>query len=123
MKNKHDIRLFIALTWVISFAFIWCFFYLLLPRHKFKEQLDIIEKHVIESRWDEARVSMDKLKEIYEGNRTIIQINNGTEAFVTFDSMIGQLDDAIENKQELAGEFIGGLRNYTDFVMKAFAGP
>lgn len=123
MKNKHDIRLFIALTWVISFVFMWCFFYLLLPRNRFNEQLDIIEKNVIESQWDEARVSMDELKKIYERNRTIIQINNGTEAFVTFDSMIGQLDDAIKNKQELAGEFIGGLRYYTDFVIKAFAGP
>lgn len=123
MKNKHDIRSFIVLTWVISFLFIYCLFSILLPRHRFKEQLDIIEKNIIESRWDKARVSMDELKKIYEGNRAIIQVNNATEAFITFDSMIGQLDDAVENKQEAAKEYIGGLRYYADFVMKAFAGP
>jgi hypothetical protein len=123
IKNKNDMRLAIAITWVISFAFMWIIFNAFLPKNEFNMELNQIEKSVEIKDWKQAKKSMEGLKRIYNTNRTLIQANNATEILTTFEFAIGQLDISIQHEQASALEYIGGLRASLDFVMKAFPGP
>ncbi|WP_291639875.1 hypothetical protein [Clostridium sp.] len=116
-------RLAIAITWVISFAFMWIVFNALLPENEFNMKLDQIEKSVEIKDWKQAKKSMEELKKIYDKNVILIQTNNATEILTTFEFAIGQLDISIQHEQNAALEYIGGLKSSLDFVMKAFSGP
>ena len=123
IKNKSDMRLPIAITWVISFAFMWIVFNALLPENQFKMELNQIEKSVEIKDWKQAKRSMKELKRIYNENRILIKANNATEILTTFEFAIGQLDISIQHEQSAALEYIGGLKSSLEFVMKAFSGP
>ena len=123
MKNNNDMRLAIGITWVISFSVMWVTFNAFLPINEFDIQLNQIEKSVTAKDWDQAKKSMEKLKRIYNRKRILIQSNNSTEVFTTFNYTIGQLDISIQHEQEYALEYIGGLKSSLNFVMKAFSGP
>jgi hypothetical protein len=123
IKNKNDMRLAIAITWVISFAFMWIIFNAFLPKNEFNIELNQIEKSVEIKDWKQAKKSMEELKRIYNKNRTLIQANNATEILTAFEFAIGQLDISIQHEQDAALEYIGGLKSSLDFVMKAFPGP
>ncbi|MGH4117457.1 hypothetical protein [Clostridium sp.] len=123
IKNKNDMRLAIAITWVISFAFMWIMFNAFLPKNEFNIVLNQIEKSVEIKDWKQAGKSMEDLKRIYNKNRILIQTNNATDILTTFEFAIGQLDISIVHEQNAALEYIGGLKSSIDFVMKAFSGP
>jgi hypothetical protein len=123
IKNKNDMRLAIAITWVISFAIMWFIFNAFLPKNEFKMELNQIEKSVEIKDWKQAKKSMEELKRIYNKNRILIQTNNATEILTTFEFAIGQLDISIQHEQDASLEYIGGLRSSLEFVMKAFSGP
>jgi len=123
IKNKNDMRLAIAITWVISFAFMWIIFNAFLPKNEFNMELNQIEKSVEIKDWKQAKKSVEELKKIYSKNRILIQANNATKILTTFEFAIGQLDISIQHEQNAALEYIGGLRYSLDFVMKAFPGP
>ncbi|MBU3191124.1 hypothetical protein K9O30_17680 [Clostridium bowmanii] len=123
MKNNNDMRLAIGITWVISFTVMWIIFNAFLPRIEFNLQLNQIEKSVSIKDWNQAKKSMEKLKSIYNRKRILIQSNNSTEIFTTFEFTLGQLDISIRHEQDYALEYIGGLKSSLNFVMKAFCGP
>ncbi|MCB2314222.1 DUF4363 family protein [Clostridium tagluense] len=123
IKNKNDMRLFIGTTWLISFVVMWILFNAFLPKNEFNMQLNKIEKSVSIKDWNQAKKSMDELKSIFNKNRILIQTNNSTEIFTTFEFALGQLDASIQHKQDAALEYIGGLKSSLDLVMKAFSGP
>lgn len=123
MFNKSDMRLNIAIIWLLCFIALWFIFNSLIPKHEFEVELNQIEKSVTKKDWKQAKKSMQELNNIYNRKRVFIQMNNATEIFTNFDLTIGQLDTSIQHEQEAAIEFIGGLRATLDFVMKTFSGP
>lgn len=116
-------RLVIACVWLVSFLAMWIIFKAVLPDVDFNVHLDRIEKNVEGKDWNNAKKSMNELKNLYNRKKVVIQMNNATEIFTTFDLTMGQLESSIEHEQEAAIEYIGAIRESLDFVMKAFSGP
>ncbi len=123
MGNKNNTRFFIAMAWLISFLIMLLVFNAFLPQSRFEAKLDNIEQSVAKKDWDKAKGSMRELKEIYDQNRILLQAGNATEILTTFNYTMGQLDISIQNEQDAALEYIGGLRSSLEFVMEAFSGP
>ena len=113
----------IGIIWVLSFVVMWIIFNALLPKDEFKMKLSQIEKNVSIKDWNQAKRSMVELKNIYNKNKLLIQANNATEIFTTFEYAIGQLDASIQHEQDAALEYIGGLKSSLHFVLKPFSGP
>ena len=121
--QKSDRKPFIRILWIISFAILWIMFGFKLPKKEFKDKLNKIEESVVKENWNEAKKSMEELKEIYNKERLLIQSNNATEILLNFDFAFGQLDSSIQNEEDSALEYIGGLKSSLDYIMKAFPGP
>ena len=110
-------------VWLIAFTALWMTIYKVLPKRDIETKLQSIEKNIKEDRWSEAQKDMKELKKIYSDKRTTIQINNATEAFITFDYTFGQLDYAVQEESKTALEYIGALMYSLDYVVTAFSGP
>jgi hypothetical protein len=121
--GANKMRYMVAASWLISFVGMWLLFNALLPREQFKTHLNEIEKSVSVKDWDEAKRSMEQLKNLYNKKRTVIQMNNATEIFTSFDLTMGQLEASVGHEQEAAIEYVGALEATLDFVLKAFSGP
>lgn len=123
MFGEGKIRFYIRAVWLICFVAIWLFFKATLPNEDFKIYLNKIELSVSQKDWSNAKRSMEQLKEIYESKKLVIQMNNATEIYMTFDFTMGQLEYAVKNEQVSAVEYVGALNSSLRFVMKAFSGP
>jgi hypothetical protein len=123
VKKKNNMRLIIGTVWIFSFFVVWGIFATFLPKNEFKIKLNHIEQSVSKEDWKQAKKSMAELKNIYNRNRILIQVNNATEIFTTFNYTMGQLDASIQHEQHASLEYIGGLKSSLDFVMKSFSGP
>lgn len=123
MIRKNDKKPFIRIVWIISFAIVWIIFGVRLPKNEFKVKLNEIEESIVKENWNEAKISMEELKIIYEKNRMLIQANNSSEILLNFDFALGQLDNSIQYEEDSALEYIGGLKSSLNYVMKAFPGP
>lgn len=110
-------------TWVISFVLLWGIIHKVLPKKDIEFKLQSIEQNIKKDNWREAKKDMKELKEIYIDKRSLIQINNATEAFITFDYTFGQLDYAVQAESKNALEYIGALMYSLDYVVTAFSGP
>lgn len=123
MTNKNDRRYAVRLVWIISFILMWFIFNKTLPRKGMDIQLIKIEDSITNNDWNQAKISMNVLKNIYKKNEVLIQANNATEILQTFDYTLGQLDASIQNENDSALDYIGGLKASIDYVMEAFPGP
>lgn len=123
MFGENKTRLFVGSIWLICFVAMWLFFNTTLPNHDFVVYLNKIEKSVVKKDWDNAKKSMEELKGIYNSKRVIIQMNNATEIYTTFELTMGQLESAVKYEQSMATEYIGALNSSLNFVMKTFSGP
>ena len=123
MFNQKYMRKIIACIWIIGFILLWAIFNRILPRHSILTKLDEIEENVQREDWEKARISVDELNKIYNDKKFIIQVNNATEAFITFNYTLGQLEYSVKHEQKTALEYIGTLRYSLDYVIKAFSGP
>lgn len=121
--GENKIRGYIAVTWIICFIGMWIIFSIVLPNNEFNTHLNQIEKSITNKDWNNAKKSMEELKNIYNKKRVVIQMNNATEIFTTFELTMGQLEASVQHEQDAAVEYIGAIRNSLDFVMKAFSGP
>lgn len=121
--DENKMRFYIAIAWMICFISMWAIFSGVLPNDEFNSYLNQIEKSVTNKDWNNAQKSMEELKSVYNKKRVVIQMNNATEIFTTFELTMGQLEASVQHKQDAAIEYIGAIRNSLDFVMKAFSGP
>lgn len=120
---ENKMRGYIAVIWIICFIGMWIIFSIVLPNNEFDTYLNQIEKSVTSEDWNNAKKSMEELKNVYNKKRVAIQMNNATEIFTTFELTMGQLEASVKYEQDTAVEYIGAIRNSLDFVMKAFSGP
>lgn len=123
MFNRKYMRSIVAFVWLIAFIGLWAIFYKILPKNDIEIKLQQIEHSISNDNWQEAKKGMEELKEIYIEKRSIIQMNNATEAFINFDYIFGQLDYAIQQESKTALEYIGSLKYSIDYVIRAFSGP
>lgn len=123
MFGKIDMRYKIALFWLIIFISLWVTFYSTSPSKKMIYQLDRIEQSITRKDWKQANEYMTQFKATFIENRMLIQMNNSTEAFISFQHTIGQLETTIRHNQESALDYIGAVRELIDLVVKPFSGP
>ena len=123
MFGENKTRFFAGITWIICFIAIWLFFNATLPNNEFQIHLNKIEQSMAKDDWNNANKYMEQLKEIYDGKKVVIQMNNATEIYATFQLTMGQLDYAVKHKQISGVEYIGALNSSLDVVMKPFSGP
>lgn len=110
MKIKRGIRPYAVIKWVVSFAFMLSIVGATLPTEDINIHLEQIEESIINKDWNQAKMSMEVLKTIYNSNKVLTQGNNATEIFLTLDYILGELDTLIQNEQESALEYINGLK-------------
>jgi hypothetical protein len=83
----------------------------------------MLEKSIVNKDWEQANQYMDELKYTFEKKRYLVQINNATEIFATFDLTLGQLASSVKHNQDSSLEYIGALKETLKLVVKPFSGP
>jgi hypothetical protein len=123
MFDKIDMRHIIALVWLICFILLWVIFAKVLPYKIMSNDLTSLEQSIKNKNWEQANKKMRGLKSTHDKYRKIIQMNNATEIYTTFELTFGQLESTVENRQESAIEYVGALKESLKLVSKAFSGP
>jgi len=123
MFSKIYMRYKIAFVWIIAFVSLWIVFQVKSPLNKMKYQLDKIEQSVAKKDWKQANEYTTEFRNTFINNRILIQTNNSTEAIISFDHTIGQLEITVKHNQESALEYVGALKELLNLVVKPFSGP
>lgn len=123
MFSKSDMRYKLMIVWFLAFIGLWMLFKYTFPINTMMKQLNVIEERIEEKDWEAAIDHTTRFKEIFNKNRYFIQMNNSTEAFLTFEHTIGQLEITVNHKQENAFEYIGALKESLNLVIKPFSAP
>lgn len=118
-----DIRKKLAIVWLVLFLMIWVVFTALVKVGTMREQLDRIEQAVSDKDWKRAEFDTDRFKNTYKARKYIIQMNNSSEIYITFEHTVEQLDLAVKNKQESAIEYVGLLKGALNYAVKPFSEP
>jgi hypothetical protein len=118
-----EMRYTLSVVWILAFLGLFSIFQTTFPLKTFNNQLDLLEKSILNKDWEEANLYMTEFKDTFEKKRYFIQINNSTEMFGTFDLTLGQLDSTVRHNQDSALEYIGALKETLKLVVKPFSGP
>lgn len=110
MKNKRMIRPSMVIVLIFSFVFMWSLIGARLPKGEISAQLNQIEESIMNNDWDQAKMSMEVLKTIYNSNKMLVQGSNSNEVISTLDYILGELKTSIDNEQDTALEYIRGLK-------------
>lgn len=121
--DRFDMRYKIALVWILGLVVLWTVFQNILPLNSMGYQLDRIEEGIEKKNWTQASKYTNEFKNNFKKNRSLIQMNNATEALIIFEQTIGQLEITVNNKQDSALEYVGALKDITNLVIKPFSGP
>lgn len=121
--DKIDMRYKLMLVWLLAFINLWAIFQSVFPSNTLKDQLNKIEESIKNKDWKQANKWTFEFKNTFGKKRYFIQMNNSTEAFVTFEHTIGQLETTIKYNQESALEYVGALKESLNLVIKPFSGP
>ena len=87
------------------------------------DQLNKIQISIEQGDWSKANQYTEEFVHNFESNKFIIQINNATEALISFEHTVGQLKVTVKNKQDSSLEYVGALREIINLVVKPFSGP
>ncbi|WP_040210444.1 DUF4363 family protein [Clostridium polynesiense] len=123
MFKNTDIRKYIVFAWGLAFILLWGVFYYLTPEKTLIRSINSMEKSITEEDWSSAERYLDEFKNSYYQRKVIIQTNNASEAFISFNYNLGQLDYCVRNKESSALDYLGALRYSLDYAIKPFAGP
>ncbi len=123
MLRQLDIRYKLLITWIAAFLILWLIFYSSFQIDTFKYDLDMIIEGIENNNWKQAEDYKNKFSDLYFKKRYVIQMNNATEIYTTFEPAVRQLDIAVENRQESALEYAGFLLEAINLVVKPFSGP
>lgn len=123
MFSKIYMRYKIAFVWMIAFVALWIVFQIKSPLNNMKYQLDMIEQSIVKKDWKQANEYTTQFRNTFINNRTLIQTNNSTEAVISFDHTIGQLEITVKHNQESSLEYVGALKELLKLVVKPFSGP
>ncbi|QAA34870.1 DUF4363 family protein [Clostridium manihotivorum] len=123
MFDNYDIRYKIAIIWFLAFILLWIIFRNILPLKSMNYQLNNIQASIEQGDWKKADQYTEEFVHNFESNKFIIQINNATEALISFEHTVGQLKVTVKNKQDSSLEYVGALREMINLVVKPFSGP
>ena len=118
-----EMRYTLSVVWILAFLGLFSIFQSTFPLKTLNSDLDMLEKSIVNKDWDQANQYMAELKDTFEKKRYLVQINNSTEIFGTFDLTLGQLDSTVKHNQDSALEYIGALKETLKLVVKPFSGP
>jgi|GEM_PF-1645091 hypothetical protein len=121
--DKIDMRYKLMLVWLLAFISLWAIFQSIFPSNTMKHQLNKIEESIKNKDWKQANKYTFEFKNTFSKKRYFIQMNNSTEAFITFEHTIGQLETTVKYNQESALEYVGALEESLNLVIKPFSGP
>lgn len=123
MFKKKDIRFKLALVWLAAFLGLWLLFYISFGLNSFEQTLDNIISAVEAGDWKGAEAYTARFVDSFYKKKYLLQMNNATEAYTTFEPSVRQLVTAVKNRQESALEYAGFLREGIYFVIRPFSGP
>ncbi len=123
MLWKSDIRYKLMIVWVVAFLMVWVIFYSSFNMLGLEKDLDKIIECVENKDWNQAKTYTDKFTKSFFDKKYLIQVNNATEIFTTFEPAVRQMELSVKNKQESALEYAGYLKEGLNFVVKPFSGP
>jgi hypothetical protein len=123
MFDDYNIRHKIAIIWFLSFILLWIIFRNILPLKSMNYQLNKIQATIEQGDWKKADQYTEEFVHNFESNKFIIQVNNATEALISFEHTVGQLKVTVKNKQDSSLEYVGALREMINLVIKPFSGP
>lgn len=115
MKDKRLFRPFYGIVCIIFVAFMVNIISARLPDSEINVQVNQIEQSIINKDWEQAKVSMEILKTIYNSNKMLIPGNNATEVTSTIDYIMRELNTLIQNEQDSALEYIRGLKSSLEY--------
>ena len=110
MKNERIIRPSMVIVLIFSLVFIWSLIGARLPTGEINAQLNQIEESIMKDDWNQAKMSMEALKTIYNSNKVLVQGSNSNEVISTLDYILAELKNSIDNEQDTALEYIRGLK-------------
>lgn len=110
MKNRRK-RVGKITKWLISFLIIYSMVGANLPIEDITSNLNQIEESIENNDWDQAKISMEILKTIYNSNKALVQGSNANDTISTIDYIMGEIDTLIQNEEDSALEYIRGLKD------------
>lgn len=123
MFGRERLRYKIIIVWVVVFLAMWVLLWAFSPKKEFSRKLDHIYSSISMKKWEEADKQVKELKKLYNKKKVYIQIGNATEALITFNYSLDQLEITIHDRSDAAFEYIGALKGSIDYVLEPFAGP
>ena len=110
MKKERIIRPSLVIVLIFSLVFMWIIIGASLPTDEISVQLNQIEESIIRKDWEQAKISVEVLKTIYNSNKVLVQGSNSNEVISTLDYILAELKNSIDNEQDTALEYIRGLK-------------
>ena len=110
IKNKRMIKPSMVIVLIFSLVFMWSIIGASLPTGEISTQLNQIEESIMKDDWNQAKMSMEDLKTIYNSNKVLVQGSNSNEVISTLDYILAELKNSIDNEQDTALGYIRGLK-------------
>lgn len=111
MFERKQIRVWLAVAWLLAFAMMWLAFqHWSLPQKEVLAILNHLENSIVAENWPAATKGIDNLQDIWQRHRLLTLIINGGRDVVEFEQLMEQVVILVKYKNKDAIPYIGALK-------------
>ncbi|MTI81735.1 MAG: DUF4363 family protein [Firmicutes bacterium] len=120
MFDRMSIRGWLSVAWLVAFVGMWLSLGFTMPKQLMVSEINKLETAVVNENWEDASLYMDNLDTIWDNNKLLIQLNNGSEELSAFQRMLQQTKVLVKYQDDDVMDHIGELREGADSVAEVF---
>ncbi len=123
MFDRTEISYYIMIIWVLGFITMWTWIGLAMPQQVMTGTIDLLISHIEAGDWQSAQIDIDTVNNLWQQNKFVMQLANGSEQISAFEETLGELKQAVKNNNDSAISSVGAFKTMAREVTSPFPGP